>query len=139
MNLQHLTYFNKIVECGILSKAAEELFITPSALSRAIASLEEEVGVALFDKKGRNIILNRYGKVFYAYVKRAIMEINEGLNATQSMANILTGSIRVSSIFSVGTNFIPDLLTEFYKSTCNQNVKIELSQIYQQHRFCRIS
>ncbi len=128
MNLQHLTYFNKIVECGILSKAAEELFITPSALSRAIASLEEEVGVALFDKKGRNIILNRYGKVFYAYVKRAIMEINEGLNATQSMANILTGSIRVSSIFSVGTNFIPDLLTEFYKSTCNQNVKIELSQ-----------
>lgn len=62
MNLQHLTYFNKIVECGILSKAAQELFITPSALSRAIASLEEGAGVTLFDKKGRNIILNRYYK-----------------------------------------------------------------------------
>lgn len=128
MNLQHLTYFNKIAECGVLSKAAEELFITPSALSRAITSLEEEVGVTLFDKKGRNIVLNRYGKVFYEYVKKAIVEIDAGLNSIQSMANISTGSVRVSSIFSVGTNFIPDLLTEFYKTTCNQNVKIELSQ-----------
>ena len=99
MNLQHLTYFNKIAECGVLSKAAEELFITPSALSRAITSLEEEVGVTLFDKKGRNIVLNRYGKVFYEYVKKAIVEIDAGLNSIQSMANISTGSVRVSSIF----------------------------------------
>lgn len=128
MNWQHLTYFQKVAETGVLTKAAEELYITPSALSRAITGIEEEIGVTLLTKKGRNITLNRYGRVFYEYVKKATTEIDDGVNTIRDMANVMTGSIRISSIFSVGTNYIPDLLCNFYGNPFNKNIKIELSQ-----------
>ena len=128
MNWQHLTYFQKTAECGNLTKAADELFITPSALSRAITHLEEEIGVTLFEKSGRNIRLNRFGRVFYEYVNNATYEINSGINKIHSMANLFTGSVRISSIFSVGTNYIPELLLDFYTNPYNKNINIELSQ-----------
>ena len=128
MNWQHLMYFKKVAECGILTKAADELFLTPSALSRAIACLEDEIGIVLFDKRGRNIVLNRYGRLFYDYVKRATLEIDNGLNLIQELADVMRGSVRVSSIFSVGTNFIPEFLADFYQKPENKQIRIELSQ-----------
>lgn len=128
MNWQHLMYFKKVAECKILTKAAAELYLTPSALSRAINSLEEEIGIVLFDKQGRNIALNRYGRLFYDYVKRATMEIDNGLSIIQGLADIRQGNVRLSSIFSVGTNFIPDLLSDFYLHEENKQISIELSQ-----------
>ena len=76
MNWQHLIYLKKIAGCEHLTRASEELHISPSALSKAIASLEEEIGLVLFEKFGRNIQLNRYGKYFYDYVCKAMEEIN---------------------------------------------------------------
>lgn len=54
MNWQHLVYFRKIVEKKNFSKAADSLYIAPSTLSKAIRSLEEEIGFPLFEKQGRN-------------------------------------------------------------------------------------
>lgn len=129
MNWQHLMYFKKVAECGVLTKAAEDLHLTPSTLSRAINNLEEELEVELIDRQGRSIILNKYGIIFYEYVKRASQEMKNGINVIQSMANVSSGNIRVSSIFSVGTYFIPKLLSEFYKNPENRNIHIELSQL----------
>ena len=56
MNWQHLIYFQKVARYEHLTKAAEDLFITSSALSRAISSLEEEIGVVLL--KNKEEILN---------------------------------------------------------------------------------
>lgn len=128
MNWQHLMYFKKVAECKILTKAAEELYLTPSALSRAINSLESEIGIVLFDRQGRSIVLNRYGRLFYDYVKRATMEIENGLNIIQGLADIRQGNVRVNSIFSVGTNFIPGLLSDFYQKEEHKQIRIELSQ-----------
>lgn len=128
MNWQHLIYFEKVADYGMITKAAEELFLTPSTLSRAISSLEDEIGVVLFERQGRTIMLNRYGRCFYEYVKRATREVNNGFHVVQRMANILTGSVRVSSIFSVGSNFMPKLLAAFFENTENKEIRIELSQ-----------
>lgn len=128
MNWQHLTYFKQIAESGQLTKAAEELHISASALSRSITTLESEIGVTLFDKQGRSLLLNRFGQVFYDYVKNATNEIANGINTIQDMANITSGCVRVSSIFSVGTSFIPDLLASFYGRSSNKDIRIELSQ-----------
>lgn len=69
MSWQHLIYF---------TKAAEDLYISSSALSRAIISLEKELGVELFDRDGRNIKLNRYGRVFFDYAVQAVEKIDAG-------------------------------------------------------------
>lgn len=126
MNWQHLIYFKKVAECEHLTRASEELFISPSALSKAIANLEEELGIVLFEKSGRNIQLNRYGKMFYNYVVKATDEIEEGIHFIQRAANVCTGNIHVSTIFSVGTNYLPELLSRFNKK--HPQIHIELSQ-----------
>ena len=126
MNWQHLIYFKKAAECEHLTRASEELFISTSALSKAIANLEEELGIVLFEKSGRNIQLNRYGKMFYTYVANATDEIEDGIHFIQKAANICTGDVHVSSIFSVGTNYLPELLSRFYKKY--PQIHIELSQ-----------
>lgn len=126
MNLQHLIYFKKLAECQHITRASEELFISPSALSKAITSLEDELGIVLFERNGRNIQLNRFGKYFYDYVVKATDEIDEGIHFIQKAANVCTGSIRLTSIFSSGTNYLPELLYLFYKKF--PNVHIDLSE-----------
>lgn len=131
MNWQHLIYFKKVAEYEHLTRASEELFISPSALSKAIASLEDEIGMTLFEKNGRNIKLNRYGRYFYDYVTKAMDEIDTGIHFIQKEANVYTGSIRLCSIFSPGTNYLPELLSIFRKQY--PNIHIDLSQNMTQH------
>jgi len=126
MNLQNLSYFAKVAKYEHIAKASEELYITPSALSRAINNLEDEIGVKLFEKDGRNIKLNQYGKLFYTYVQQALNNVEEGITHIQELTNTYTGTVRVSSIFSVGATYIPQLIKDFQKNY--GTVKLELTQ-----------
>jgi len=76
MKLTHLKYFKALAESEHLNNTALELYLSPSALSTSIHSLEAEVGVQLFDRVGRNIKLNKNGKKFYQHVKRVLNELD---------------------------------------------------------------
>ena len=67
MNLQQLYYFRKLAEVQHYTKAAKALYITQPSLSDSIASLEHELSVSLFQKKGRGVQLTKYGQEFYEY------------------------------------------------------------------------
>ena len=62
MNLYHLRYFVTLAHLEHYTKAAEILAITQPSLSHAIASLEKELGVKLFEKEGRNVVLTKCGQ-----------------------------------------------------------------------------
>lgn len=64
MNLYHLRYFATLAHLEHYTKAAEILSITQPSLSHAIASLEKELGVKLFEKEGRNVVLTNAGRPF---------------------------------------------------------------------------
>ena len=72
MNLFHLRYFETLARTEHYSKAAEILSITQPSLSYAISTLESELGIQLFEKRGRNIVLTKYGKAFYSNVKEIL-------------------------------------------------------------------
>ncbi len=61
-----------------MTRSAEQLSISQPALSRSIAKLEDELGVQLFDRKGRNVYLNRFGKMFLKHVEQSIKQIEMG-------------------------------------------------------------
>lgn len=126
MNWQHLVYFDKVAKYEHLTKAAEELFMTSSALSRAMSSLEEELGISLFERSSRKIKLTQYGKVFHNYVHQAITSVNTGTSVVQRLADIKNGTINVSSIFSVGASYIPSLVRQFHEK--HEGIQIELAQ-----------
>ena len=62
MTLNQILYFQKVARLENYHQASEELYISQPSLSRSIAALEEELGVILFEKKGRGITLTKAGK-----------------------------------------------------------------------------
>ena len=67
VNFQHLEYFNELAKTQYMAQAAQNLGISQPTLSYAVKKLEEELGVPLFEKSGRNIRLTVYGKSFAEY------------------------------------------------------------------------
>ena len=86
MNIEDLYYFKHVAETQHLTKSAQDLFLSQAHLSRAIKRLEHEIGVELFDRKGRSIYLNESGKVFYHYVVKFMSVYNEAIKETQQTA-----------------------------------------------------
>ncbi|MBD5084670.1 MAG: LysR family transcriptional regulator [Clostridiales bacterium] len=65
MYFTHLNYFKTVVECGSILRASNELYLSQSALSTSISSLEAELGQPLFDRVNNRLLLTDYGKYFY--------------------------------------------------------------------------
>ena len=78
MNLSQLQYFKVLAQEEHYTRAAQMLSITQPSLSHAISQLEQELGTRLFEKKGRNVVLTRYGKMFLPYVEESLKVLNEG-------------------------------------------------------------
>ena len=64
MNERDFELLSALNQTKNITRAADLLFITQSALSKRINALEEELGTRLFEKKGRNVVLTKYGKLF---------------------------------------------------------------------------
>ena len=79
MNLSQLQYFRTLAKEEHYTRAAQILSITQPSLSHAIAQLEQELGTRLFEKKGRNVVLTRYGKIFLPYVEESLKVLEEGV------------------------------------------------------------
>lgn len=70
MDLLQLKYFSEVAKREHLNRTAEEMHVTPSAISASLSRLEKELGVKLFDRIGRNIRLNDYGKIMLKYTNQ---------------------------------------------------------------------
>ncbi|MDO5141283.1 MAG: LysR family transcriptional regulator, partial [Eubacteriales bacterium] len=86
MDISHLIYFKEVAEQGSLSKAAQSLYVSQPALSVSISKIEAEVGVPLFDRIGKRIILNRAGGEYYQYVCEALNQLQQGRKKAQAIA-----------------------------------------------------
>ncbi len=87
MQLKQLEYFIKIVECGSITKAANELFISQPNITKQIISLEHEYNIKLFERKARGIDLTIDGKKFLPYAKgvvSAAMTLENSFNTSES-------------------------------------------------------
>lgn len=113
MNLSQLHYFKKLVEVNHFSRAAKELYISQPTLSGAIASLEKELEVQLFERDGRQVRLTEYGSVFYGYVCAALEEIDEGIEAVKNRKADVGGSVRLGATITVQDDYLPALLRDF--------------------------
>ena len=126
MNLQQLEYFKTISETENFTTAANLLCVTQPALSKAISKLENELNVPLFEKSGRNIKLTRFGKIFLNHTNIALMEIEKGIKELQDIINPVTGTLGLSFTSSLGTYFMPFLISSFLDN--NPNTTFQFNQ-----------
>ena len=112
MTLNQLRYFRVLADTEHYTKAADVLNIAQPSLSRAIALLEEELGVLLFTRRGRNVVLTDAGRAFLRYVETGLDTLDAGAAA---MRDFRSGAERVSlgSITPVVNTYLPRMLAAF--------------------------
>jgi DNA-binding transcriptional LysR family regulator len=114
MNLDYLRYFVTLAKVKHYTKAAKQLWITQPSLSHAIAQLEEELGVPLFEKNGRRNTLTCFGEEFLPYAEQTIALLEEGMSSIQSGAQG-NGRIRLGFLRTLGIDYLPRLTSGFLK------------------------
>lgn len=97
MEPYQLRYFEAVARHEHVSRAAEELRIAQPALSRSIARLEAELGVELFDRRGRRVQLNRFGRLFLGRVHRVLGELDQARQELRDAAGLAAGTVAVAT------------------------------------------
>lgn len=77
MDLLQLKYFKVVAEQEHITKSAKLLMVSQPYLSAIVARLEEEMGGQLFDRDGRNVVLNEYGKILLHHANEALQHLED--------------------------------------------------------------
>src|SRR5882724_8644551 len=106
--LQTLPAFRAVARTQNLRAAADELHLTPSAVSQQIKLLEEQIGLLLFDRRGRRVVLNAAGEALQRAVEPALDRLDEGLRAAAALAAGTMQRMRVTLLPSFAQRwFLP--------------------------------
>ena len=95
MNLNQLKYFVAVAEYRSFTKAAEQYFLTQTAITQQIQKLEETVGVQLIDRKTRPISVTPMGQVLLREARDILMRMDHAVQRTQEAASGISGSLRI--------------------------------------------
>ena len=125
MNLNHLSYFIALARIEHYTKAAKSLSISQPSLSYAISTLEEELGIPLFQKNGRNVTLTRYGKTFLNYVESSMEVLQRGIDCVKEEAKIYGGRLSIGFIYTQGSRFMPRLVRKFVETRQNEKIDFQ--------------
>lgn len=126
MELKQLEYFQTVAALQHYTHASEKLILSQSALSRSMASLEEELGVPLFDRVGRSVRLNHFGNLFLKRVDAVLNEINTAKREIAESMDPGNGTISLAFLPTLGTHLVPELLSVYHEMY--PNINFQLSQ-----------
>lgn len=124
MELQQLRYFAEIAKTQNISAAAKKLYIAQPSLSQTLKRLEKEVGVSLFDRVGKSIILNSYGEVFLKYVNQVFTALD---NADRELKSIDSNAMTNVCICAQSASLLlPDIVLRI--RSLYPNIHLQLVQ-----------
>ena len=121
-SVQHLLYFCKVVETHSMNSAAEELYITQPALSRAIKSLESELHVELFKRSNRGVVPTEAGERLYRYASRLLHQMDLITNLAE------TGPDPVLSLSVFPFLFTGPLLEKYLITNERRESRLEIEE-----------
>ena len=125
MNLYHLRYFVTLAHMEHYTKAADVLAITQPSLSHAISSLETELGVKLFKKNGRNVMLTDFGRSFLSDTEEILSHLDDSVNSLQ-LAGKGEGHIRLAFLRTMGTDYVPKIIRNFLDANSEKKISFSL-------------
>jgi len=123
LNYHHLYYFWRVAAEGHLTRTAERLHISQSALSAQIRQLEEQLGTPLFLREGKKLLLTEMGASVLRYAEAIFALGNELLATTTSQDAGQGGQLRIGSVSTLSRNFLESFL---HPVLGRQSVKLNL-------------
>ena len=128
MELRHLRYFTAVVECKGYREASRRLHIAQPSISQAVSDLEDELGLKLFLRTGRNARLRPEGEIFYADAVRILQQAETAILTAKRAAQGKVGRLSIGFIGSATLSFLPDLIRRYKLEY--PNVKLALHDLY---------
>lgn len=125
MQIESLKMFCDLAETESFTKAAQVNNVTQSAVSQQISSLERQFKALLIERSKKKFRLTREGQVLYDYSKQIIQSYDSLANKIQEIKNVVSGTVRVATIYSIGLHDLPPYLKRFLKAYPTVNVHIE--------------
>lgn len=119
MNVNQLRYFIAAAEYNSFTKAANQFYISQTAITQQIQSLEAQMDVELFDRRKRPVGLTPAGKVFLIEAKAIVGRIDRALEKVQEASTGLVGSIRIGYTRGYERSNLSDILRIFHKEYPN--------------------
>ncbi len=113
MDTLALESFVAVADEASFSRAAERLFVTQPAISKRIATLEEDLGVALFDRLGRQLSLTETGSSLLISARRILADLATSREAILSLGDHVAGQLRLATSHHIGIHRLPSVLKAF--------------------------
>ncbi|MBB3126721.1 DNA-binding transcriptional LysR family regulator [Paenibacillus rhizosphaerae] len=113
MTLAKYEILGKVVETGNLTKAAEQLSLTQSAVSRAIISLEQELGIQILARGRSGVRLSHDGERLWGYMKEMLQLHENMLQEADQIKGLLRGTVTIGTFTSISIHWLPDILHRF--------------------------
>ena len=134
MQIQSFKIFCDLVETESFTRAAQINGVTQSAVSQQISSLERQLKSLLIERSKKKFRLTREGELLYEHSRQIVSTYDSLLHRLQEVKDIVSGTIRVATIYSIGLHDLPPYLKKFLKAYPTVNVHVEYqraNQVYE--------
>jgi LysR family hydrogen peroxide-inducible transcriptional activator len=125
MTLTELQYIVAVAQEGHFGRAADRAFVTQPALSLAIKKLEDELGIAIFERRKNEVVLTPMGEQIVTQAQRVLEEADRITQLAAQGKNQLLGPLRFGVIATVGPYLLPDLVPQLHKRAPQMPLEIE--------------
>ncbi|KIL76724.1 cidABC operon transcriptional activator CidR [Bacillus badius] len=113
MDIRHLHYFLQVAHHKSFTKAAQSLYITQPTISKMIKSIEEELGVVLFNRSGKQVELTDAGQVIFAQAQDIVHSFQHLSVELDDLIHLKKGRITIGLPPMIGSSFFPRVLGKF--------------------------
>ena len=124
MELRHLRYFVAVAEMENVSKAALKLHVSQPALSRQIRDLEDEIGVALFERTAKSVSLTEPGRVFFKEAREVLQRADAAVQKARATANADEGELHVGYSPTPVARMLPKVLRACQRAMPKVHIKL---------------
>jgi DNA-binding transcriptional LysR family regulator len=134
MQIDSLKVFCDLAETESFTKSAQLNGVTQSAVSQQIGALERKFKSLLIERSKKKFRLTREGEVLYEYGKRIIAMADDLQHKIHELKHVISGSIRVATIYSIGLHELPPYVKQFLRTYPTVNVHVEylrFDQVYE--------
>lgn len=125
ITFRQLRVFAEVAQQGSMARAAESLHLTPPAVSMQIKEVETQVGLPLFDRQGRSVVLSTAGEYFLVHAKRLLAALKEADDAMARFKRVERGLLTIGMV-STAKYFVPHLLARFHKDHPGVEVRLRV-------------
>ena len=115
MNIDQLRAFHQVALTGSFTKASRILYLTQPAVSQQVRALESHLGITLFDRSNKKVILTSEGEILLAHTEKLFQQYKEIEELFGQLHNLKMGKITIGATAVMGTYFLPGMIGRYNK------------------------